>query len=77
MSLWCVYTGSAGRSKVGVRVNLFVMMSCRAAHAETLSLMRREWALAREQQEAGSSNPANLANVRRVAREVLAQVGAL
>ncbi len=38
--------------------------------------MRREWALAREQHEAGSSNPDNLANVRRVAREVLAQVGA-
>ncbi|BDA44092.1 hypothetical protein COCOBI_05-2760 [Coccomyxa sp. Obi] len=60
---------SAERARSGVPD-----ISQRTAHAETLSLMRREWALAREQQEARSSNPDNLANVRRVAREVLAQM---
>ena len=53
-------------------------MAC-AAHAEMLTLLRREWDRARAgsaqaRASGGAAQPENLTSVRRVAREVLAQV---
>ena len=53
-----------------------------AAHAEMLTLLRREWDRARAgsaqaRAAGGATQPENLTSVRRVAREVLAQVTAL
>ena len=47
-----------------------------AAHLEMLGLLRREWDRAREGSPQGraAGQPENLTSVRRVAREVLAQV---
>ncbi len=50
-----------------------------AAHAEMLTLLRREWDRARAgsaqaRASGGAAQPENLTSVRRVAREVLAQV---
>ena len=51
------------------------MLWC-AAHLEMLGLLRREWDRAREgsPQARAAGQPENLTSVRRVAREVLAQV---
>ncbi|CAL5218572.1 g265 [Coccomyxa viridis] len=53
--------------------------SARAAHAEMLTLLRREWDRARAgsaqaRAAGGAAQPENLTSVRRVAREVLAQL---
>ena len=57
---------------------LDIWMPC-AAHAEMLTLLRREWDRARAgsaqaRAAGGAMQPENLTSVRRVAREVLAQV---
>lgn len=60
---------------------LNMWMPC-AAHAEMLTLLRREWDRARAgsaqaRAAGGPAQPENLTSVRRVAREVLAQVTSL